>query len=104
MAVGQKPVTEIILRKELLRKRQNLLKHNERSSGQLRSVSARFGPAKQARLGWVSLRPAKASSARPGPARHGFRRLWLLLTQFIESAVAQAQPGPVGPGQGEPEA
>ena len=57
--MGQKPVTEIILRKKLLRTQQNLLKRNERSSGQLRSVSAPFGSAHQAWLGWLSLRPPR---------------------------------------------
>ena len=50
MAVGQKSVAEIILREKLLRKRTNALKRKGLGSGQLRSHSARLGPAQQARL------------------------------------------------------
>ena len=50
------------------------------------------------------MRLAQASSAHLGRARHSFGRLWLVLAQLIESAMAQAQPGPVGLCQGEPEA
>ena len=65
-------------------------------------VRARLGSglAHQSRLGWTSLRPAQAIL---GLARHSLGRLWLLLAELIESALAQAQPGVVGPGQGEPE-
>ena len=86
MAVGQKPLTEIILRYKITTEVENQLKRNERSSGQLRSVSARFGPAHQARLGWTSLRPAQANSAHLGPARHSFGGVWLLLAELIEPA------------------
>ena len=81
-----------------------LILYNDRGLGQLRLVSARLGPAQQARLSWASLPLAQAYSAHLELARHGLGGVWLLLAQRVESALTAAEPGRVGTGQVGPEA